>query len=183
MNKVYVFLADGFEEIEGLTVVDLLRRAEISVTTVSIMGRKEVLGSHGIPVLADALFKTVTPEKEDLLVLPGGLRGTQNLEAHEGLKKCLKKAHENESLLAAICAAPTIFGKMGFLKGRKAVCYPGMEEGLEGAEALSQQVVTDGHLTTSRGLGTSIPFALRLIAILKGQEQADAIAESIVYKG
>ncbi len=183
MSNVYVFLADGFEEIEGLTVVDLLRRAEIPVTTVSIMGRKEILGSHKIPVIADALFEEVTPEKEDLLVLPGGLRGTQNLEAHEGLAKWLKTADENESLLAAVCAAPTVFGKMGFLKGRKAVCYPGMEEGLVGAEALSEQVVTDGHITTSRGLGTSIPFALRLIAILRGQEKADAIARSIVYEG
>ena len=158
MSKVYVFLADGFEEIEGLTVVDLLRRAGIETITVSVMGREEIIGSHRIPVTADTLIGKVHPTKEDMLVLPGNGR------------------------IAAICAAPTVLGKLGLLNGRKAICYPGMEDGLTGAEVTVEPVVTDGNITTSRGLGTAIPFALRLIEELSGKETADRIAESVVYQ-
>ena len=173
MSKVYVFLADGFEEIEGLTVVDLLRRAGIETITVSVMGREEIIGSHRIPVTADTLIGKVHPTKEDMLVLPGGC---------EGLKGFLMKAAEENGRIAAICAAPTVLGKLGLLNGRKAICYPGMEDGLAGAEVTVEPVVTDGNITTSRGLGTAIPFALRLIEELSGKETADRIAESVVYQ-
>lgn len=182
MSKVYVFLADGFEEIEGLTVVDLLRRADIDVATVSIMGRREIIGSHRIEVKADTLIEEVTPGEEDYLVLPGGMPGTLHLGACERLVGFLKEANERESGIAAICAAPTVFGKLGFLNGRKAICYPGMEGDLKGAAVTVEPVVTDGHITTSRGLGTAIPFALEIISILKGEAAADKIAKSIVYR-
>ena len=182
MSKVYVFLADGFEEIEGLTVVDLLRRAEIETITVSVMGREEVIGSHRIPVVADTLIGDVHPTVEDLLVLPGGMPGTLHLGNSEKLRELLLKAAEENGRIAAICAAPTVFGKLGLLNGRKAICYPGMEEGLTGAEVTAAPVVTDGNITTSRGLGTAIPFALRLIEELSGKETAERIAKSIVYQ-
>ena len=182
MSKVYVFLADGFEEIEGLTVVDLLRRAGIETITVSVMGREEIIGSHRIPVTADTLIGKVHPTKEDMLVLPGGMPGTLHLGDCEGLKGFLMKAAEENGRIAAICAAPTVLGKLGLLNGRKAICYPGMEDGLTGAELTVEPVVTDGNITTSRGLGTAIPFALRLIEELSGKETADRIAESVVYQ-
>ena len=181
MSKVYVFLADGFEEIEGLTVVDLLRRAGIDTVTVSIMGRLEIEGSHRIRVKADMLFQEIDPGMEDTLVLPGGMPGTRYLGECRELTELLIKANEEKRRMAAICAAPTVFGKLGFLIGRKAICYPGMEEGLTGAVVTVESVVTDGHITTSRGLGTAIPFALRLIELIKDEDTARRIAKSVVY--
>lgn len=180
-KKAVVFLADGFEEIEGLTVVDLLRRAGVLVTTVSVTGQSLVHGAHGIDVQADRLFEEVSCEEQDLLVLPGGMPGTLHLEQHEGLRKVLEKAWDSQQLLAAICAAPSVFGKLGFLKGKKATSYPGFEEALEGAEYLTEEVVQDGRIITSRGLGTAIPFALVLIQNLFDEEKAKEIQESIIY--
>lgn len=177
----YVFMADGFEEIEGLTVVDILRRARTEVRTVSVMGRKEIHGSHGIELLADALFEETDFSDAELLVLPGGLKGTQNLGAHEGLKKLLLEADRKKTGIAAICAAPSILGDLGLLSGKKAVCYPGFEERLTGAETLTVGAVTDGHITTGRGMGKAIEFSLELVRRLCGQEKADDIARSIIY--
>lgn len=182
MNTVYVFLADGFEEIEGLTVVDLLRRADEDVVTVSIMGRKNVTGSHKIQVQADALFEEVDFAKGKLLVLPGGMPGTMYLQEHEGLTTLLKKWNEEGKMLAAICAAPTVFGGLGFLQGKEAVCYSGMEEGLLGAIPGKDAVAVDGNITTSRGLGTAIDFALSLIEQLQNREKAEKIKKSIIYR-
>ena len=181
MSNVYVFLADGFEEIEGLTVVDLLRRAGISVITGSIMGRKAITGSHQITVTADTQIEEIQVEAEDCLVLPGGIPGTRYLGECERLKGFLVEADARKSRIAAICAAPTVLGSLGFLKGKRAVCYPGMEEGLLGAEVSQEEVVTDGHITTSRGLGTAIAFALELVTLLKGNEEAERLARSVVY--
>ena len=181
-KKVYIFLADGFEDIEGLTVVDLLRRAEIEIHTVSIKNTKEVQTAHGISLLTDKVFGEVDFSDADMLVLPGGMPGTLHLGDCEGLKGFLMKAAEENGRIAAICAAPTVLGKLGLLNGRKAICYPGMEDGLTGAEVTVEPVVTDGNITTSRGLGTAIPFALRLIEELSGKETADRIAESVVYQ-
>ena len=181
MSNVYVFLADGFEEIEGLTVVDLLRRAGLSVVTVSIMGRKEITGSHQIIVTADTQIEEIQVDEKDCLVLPGGMPGTRYLGGCERLKGFLMEADARKSRIAAICAAPTVLGNLGFLKGKKAVCYPGMEEGLLGAEVSREDVVTDGHITTSRGLGTAIAFALELVTLLKGREEAENLAKSVVY--
>ena len=142
-KKVCVFLSDGFEEIEGLTVVDLLRRAGIFVTTVSITGKLQIRGSHDICVQADKLFEEMDYEEQYMVVLPGGMPGTIHLEEHEGVKNVLEKYYEEKKYIAAICAAPSIFGKMGFLKERKATSYPSKEAELFGAEV----AVSYTHLT------------------------------------
>lgn len=182
MNRVYVFLADGFEEIEGLTVVDLLRRADIAVTTVSVMDGKKINGAHGIILYADSMFAENDYTDAALLVLPGGMPGTLNLKKHEGLCALLKNHCADGKMTAAICAAPTVLGGLGLLDGRKAVCYPGCEDGILGAEVLGEKVVTDGNITTSRGLGTAIEFALSLIAQLKDSKTAEKIKNSIIYE-
>lgn len=182
MSEVYVFLADGFEEIEGLTVVDVLRRAGISVKTVSIMETKKINGSHSIVVKADKKFEKTDFEKGKMLVLPGGLSGTGNLKNHKGLEQLILDYAAEGRQLAAICAAPTILGGLGLLDGKQATAYPGMEEGLGRAVYKERKVVTDGNITTGRGMGASIPFALRLVEILRGEQAAEITAEKIVYK-
>ncbi len=181
MGKIYVFLADGFEEIEGLTVVDLLRRAGAEAETVSISGSKEVCGSHRIKVEADLIFSETDFSDAQILVLPGGMPGTKRLGAHEGLCELLKKKNKEGCMLAAICAAPSVLGDLGLLEGKQAVCYPGFEEHLLGASVQSCSVVTDGNITTSRGMGTAIDFGLELVKRLFGPEKAQQLAEKIVY--
>lgn len=181
MKKVCVLLAEGFEEVEALTAVDLLRRAKVYVDTVSVTEDYIVLGAHGISVQTEDLFREVDFADFDMIVLPGGMPGTTNLEAHSGLRQVLTEAAERGQFLAAICAAPTILGKMGLLKGRKATCYPGMEAELEGAVIGGGAVVTDGPFITSRGVGTAIDFALQLITVLTDEEKAGEIAKAIVY--
>lgn len=181
MKKVSIFLAPGFEEVEALTPVDLLRRAGAQVTIVSIGEEKAVTGSHQITVTADKLFEEMDFSDQDMLILPGGQPGTNNLKACKKLRDLLENANNKEKLLAAICAAPTVFGDMGLLKGKKATCYPGCEDGLIEAEYMTDRVVTDGNITTSRGVGTAIPFALSLIEQLFGKEKSEEIRTSIVY--
>ena len=181
MKKVSIFLAEGFEEVEALTQVDLLRRAGAEVTMVSISGAREVAGSHGIVVTADKIFAEMDFAEMDLLVLPGGMPGTLYLKECAPLIALLQDFNEKGRKLAAICAAPTVLGAAGLLRGKKAACYPGCEDGLPGAEVLTDRVVVDGNISTSRGVGTAIPFALSLIAQLYDQQKADQIRESIVY--
>lgn len=181
MKKNYVFLADGFEEIEALTVVDLLRRAQLEVMTVSIKEETQVMGSHRIPVIADAVFSQTDCSDGDLLFLPGGAVGTQNLGNCQPLLELVKTYAAQGKKVAAICAAPTILAKLGLLDGRRATCYPSMMEELAGAKKTTDPVAVDGNITTSRGLGTAIDFALELIAQLLSPEKAKEIAESIVY--
>ncbi len=178
---VYLFLADGFEEVEGLTVVDILRRAGVELQMVSIMGRKNVMGAHQIEVMADILLEDIK-EAAEMLILPGGIPGTSNLAAHAGLDQLLRESAEKDIYLAAICAAPTVFGDKGMLNGKHATCYPGMEEGLLGAEAQKDSVVVDGKFITSRGVGTAIDFGLKLAEILKGKAVSNDIAKKIVYR-
>ena len=182
MSKAYVFLAEGFEEIEGLTVVDLLRRANVETEMVSVMEGKQIKGSHGIKVTADSMFADVDFSDADVLVLPGGMPGTLNLGNHEGLCELLKKQYEAGKMIAAICAAPSVFGKLGFLQGRTATCYPGFEDKLDGAVVSDAKVVADGNVITSRGLGTAIDFSLKLIELLADKETADKISEAIIYR-
>ncbi len=181
MKQVCVALAEGFEEIEGLTVVDLLRRAEIPVTTASVSGEKTVTGAHGIPVQADALFEQIDFSGMDMLVLPGGMPGTKNLQAHKGVADALKYMVAEGKEIAAICAAPSVLGGLGLLEGRRACCYPGFEEQLTGAEVCFDPVSESPQVITSRGMGTAIPFALALIKRLKDQETATRIGNSIIY--
>lgn len=181
MAKVCVFLAEGFEEVEGLTVVDLLRRAGEEVIMVSIGASLEVSGSHGIKVMADKLFEEVNYENVDMLVLPGGMPGTLHLGEHEGLTKLLVQFDKEKKKVAAICAAPGVLGANKILEGRKATCYPGCEEKLKGAILSEEAVVRDKNVTTSRGVGTAIAFALELISQLEGEVKAHQIKKSIVY--
>ena len=181
MAKVYLFLAEGFEEIEGLTVVDLLRRANIDIIMVSITGDNHVTGSHQITTMADALFEDVDYSDAEMLVLPGGLPGTINLLEHKGLDRLLRDFASEDRKLAAICAAPRVLGTKGLLKGKKATCYPGNEDALLGAHVINTAVVNDGNITTGKGMGTAIDFSLSLIKTLKGSEEASRIAQAIQY--
>lgn len=179
--KVCVFFAEGFEEIEALTVVDLLRRAEVEVLIVSITDNLKVDGAHGISVLADTIFDEVDFSQVDMLVLPGGIPGTPNLAKHSGLIDKILEYNKEKKEIAAICAAPTILGELGLLEGKRAVCYPGKEEQLKKAIITDKMVESDENITTSRGVGTAIPFSLRLIERLKGEKTAQIIKEAIVY--
>ncbi len=179
---VYVFLADGFEEIEALTPVDLLRRAGVDARTVSIYpGRSDVTGARKITVRADMTIEEAKPQKDDIIVLPGGMPGTVKPLQCVDLMKTVDDHNAEGGRIAAICAAPArILGSKGVLRGKKATCYPGMEDLLEGATAVTDSVVTDGNITTSRGLGTAVDFACELIAIVCGKERADEIRASVV---
>jgi len=180
MKTVYVFFVDGFEEIEGLTVVDLLRRAEIPVKMVSVGGTKEVTGSHDITVKMDMSLTDVTLDTASAFILPGG-PGTGNLAKSESLMNLLEQANREKLLLGAICAAPSILGDRGMLIGKQAVCYPGFESRLKEAEVLNIPVVVAEHIVTSRGMGTAILFGLQLIEQLMGEAKANEIRSSIIY--
>ena len=181
MSKVYVFLADGFEEIEGLTVVDILRRAGIDTDMVSIMDTRRITGAHKIQVEADSMFDDHDYADADLLVLPGGMPGTLHLKEHEGVRALLSQFDSSGRRIAAICAAPSILGEAGMLKNKKACSYPSFEEKLDCKEVVRTPFVTDGHITTGRGMGAAIPFALELTSLLCGKEKSDEISRSIVY--
>ncbi|MDD3402603.1 MAG: DJ-1/PfpI family protein [Hespellia sp.] len=180
-QKVCVFLADGFEEIEGLTVVDILRRGQVETETVSVMGRLEIQGSHGIEIKADRLFEEMSFDDAAMLVLPGGIPGTPNLQEHPGLTGLLKQFYEEEKYLAAICAAPRIFGGLGFLKDRPACCHPSQEDVLYSKEVSKDKVVVSGHIITSRGMGTAIEFGLTLLELLTDKTTAEHVKNGIVY--
>ena len=183
MSKACIFLADGFEEIEGLTVVDILRRAGVEIHMVSITGETKVTGSHGIEIKCDTCIGQENFSETELFVLPGGMPGTKNLGACKALTELLTASFESGKKLAAICAAPSVLGDLGILKGKKACCYPGFEEHLTGAQVVLDQVAQDGNVTTSRGMGTAIPFALSLVSQMVSEEKAQELAQSIIFKG
>ena len=168
MKKVYLFLADGFETVEALAPVDVMRRAGIEVVTVSIMKRAEVISAQGVTVVADALYEDVSFDDASALVLPGGGVGTDNLSAHEPLRTVLVDANAKGMLLAAICAAPMVFGRIGILEGRKATCYPGCEGDLFGAEYTAAPVQEDGNIITGCGPGVSFDFGFAVVERLCG---------------
>lgn len=181
MKRVAVLLADGFEEIEGLTAVDILRRASVYVDTISITEDYMVHGAHGINVQTEDLFGEVDFAEFDMLILPGGMPGTTNLDKHAGVKRVVKDYAESGKYVAAICAAPSILGGLGLLKGKRAACYPSVEDKLSGAVIMRTPVVQDGNIITSRGMGTAVDFALKLVEVLGGKNKADEIAASIIY--
>lgn len=181
MDKVYVFFADGFEEIEGLTVVDILRRGQIETLMVSVTGNAVVMGAHGIGVTMDGLFEEYDMKDGTLFVLPGGMPGTRHLGEHQGLCRLLAEAKAAGKKVAAICAAPSVLGQLGLLEGETATSYPGFEEMLEGAVTTVNSVEVSGQVTTSRGMGTAIPFALELLAQLKGREVAEEMGKAIIW--
>ncbi len=182
MSKIAIFLAEGYEEIEALTVVDICRRCGIEIDMVSVTEELMVKSSHNVEVKADKTFSQADFSEYDMLVLPGGKKGTEGLEAHEGLMAQVDAFYAAGKYIAAVCAAPSIFGHRGILKGRRACSFPSFESHLEGAEVTAGPVEVAGNVSTSRGMGTSIDFALAIAALFVGEEAAEEMARTIVYR-
>ena len=180
MKKIAVHLAEGFEEIEAVSIIDVLRRAEIKVSVISITDNLEVTGSHGIKIIADQLFNTVNYDLIDMIVLPGGMPGSTNLNNHLGLREQILNFAESQKSLAAICAAPMVFGNLGILNAKKATCYPGFENQLHGAVVTGENVVIADNLITGKGVGVAIEFALSIVETLKGKKYANELAEKML---
>lgn len=181
MAVIYAFLAEGFEEVECLAAMDVLKRAGDEIKLVSVTGSLEVSGSHKFTIKADCLFEEADFSEAHVLFLPGGMPGTANLAAHKGLCDLLVSAMHENKMIAAICAAPTVLGKLGLLEGKNATCYPGMEEGLTGAKYVKTGVVTDGNIITGRGLGYALDIGLELVRILHDGKTAEEIKSAIQY--
>lgn len=182
MSKVAVFFAEGYEEIEALTVVDICRRGGVQADMVSVTEAHEVKSSHGVSVGMDRVFSELDFDEYDMLVLPGGMPGTKNLEACESLMKQVDDFYARGKYIAAICAAPSIFGHRGFLKGRRACSFPSFESHLEGAEVTAGPVEISDNVITSRGMGTAIEFGLAILRVFCGEEKAAEMAKTIVYR-
>ena len=179
---IYVFLAEGFEETEAVATIDVLRRAELPVKTVAVgTAGTLVAGAHGIPVQADIAEAEVTTDDMEAVVLPGGMPGTLNLERSETVKHSVTFCVENEKLTAAICAAPSILGHMGCLNGKKATCYPGFEQELQGAAVSAEPAVRDGNIITGKGPGAAIPFALMIVEAFCGGASAEELRKGLQY--
>ncbi len=176
---VVVLLADGFEEIEALCPVDVLRRAGCEVQTAAVGEDRVVCGSHAIPVTADTLTAHIDPELPEAIVLPGGMPGTKNLEASADVQRLIDAAVSRGAVIGAICAAPSILGRKGLLKGKSATCYPGFEGALQGARVTGKAVVRDGNIITARGAGVAVEFALELAGALRSPAVAKTVRESI----
>lgn len=183
-QKAVLFLAEGFEVIEALTVVDLCRRAGIEIDTVSVTGKKEVESSHKIIVTADKLWGEVDFAEVSMMILPGGMPGTLNLEAHEPLMEHLDAFHVEGRYISAICAAPSIFAHRGYLKGKAACSFPSFEEHLAAGGAIVNQneVTVADHMIMSRGMGCAIPFGLAIVERLAGAQMAAEVRNKIIYE-
>ena len=179
MKKVSIFLAEGFEEVEALTPADLLRRAGAEVTLVSIGDKKEVAGSHGIIITADRQFVDTDFADADLLILPGGMPGTLNLEKSSIVTTCAEYCAKNDIYLAAICAAPSVLGHLGLLNGKEAICFPGFEGELKGATISEKPVCVDGKIVTAKGMGVAVQFGLTLAGLMVGKDVEKKIHDGI----
>ncbi len=176
---IIVIFAPGFEEIEALTVVDVLRRAGQKVVCVGV-GECQITGAHNITVICDCEIEQLSPNpKLDAVVLPGGMPGTTNLENSNQVKAFIKYAYDNNLYICAICAAPSILGHMGLLSGRRAVCYPGFEKEMKGAISVNENVCRDGTLITAKGMGCSIDFSIEIARLFIGDQQAIKLRESL----
>ena len=182
MSKLGIFMADGCEEIEGLTVVDLVRRAGIEIEMISVSGEKNVTGSHKIAFQTDVSKADADFASYDGIVLPGGMPGTTHLMEDDTVNRVIKEFATSGKLVAAICAAPSVLGNAGLLEGKKATCYPGVEGKLTGADFVTDPVANDGNIITSRGLGTAIEFAAEIVAYLLDESAAKSLKESVVYR-
>ena len=182
MKTIFVFLADGFEEIEALTPVDILRRAGLSVKTVSVMEEQVVAGAHGVPVLADVMFDEINAEDAEMILLPGGLPGATNLDAHQGLSQMILDFAKEEKPLAAICAAPLVFGNRGLLEGKKATCYPGFETYLKGAQYTAALVEKDGNFITGKGPGAAMEFAFAIVEKYCGMDKVNELKQGMMIQ-
>ena len=177
---VYMFLANGFEEIEALCPLDLLRRAGVEVTTVGVGGAEYVMGAHGICVqadLPDTMYRDAAPE---MVILPGGMPGAKNLDNSRIVDAALRAASATGGYLAAICAAPMVLGHRGYLEGKRAICYPGFEGELKGATLADERVVTDGRVITAAGMGVALEFGLALVTALKGEAAAKELRRAVL---
>ncbi len=178
---IYVFLAEGFEEIEAITPIDMLRRCGLDVVTVGI-GGNYITGSHGITVNTDIEDRNILlDENIEMIILPGGMPGILNLEASEHVQKAIDYCIENKKYIAAICAAPSILGHKNLLHGKNATCYKGLEDHLIGANIVFEDVTIDGNIITSRGAGTALSFSFALIKLLISEEKSEMLRESIIY--
>ena len=182
MKTIFVFLADGFEEIEALAPVDILRRAGLSVKTVSVMDEQVVAGAHGVPVLADVMFDEINAEDAEMILLPGGLPGATNLDAHQGLSQMILDFAKEEKPLAAICAAPLVFGNRGLLEGKKATCYPGFETYLKGAQYTAALVEKDGNFITGKGPGAAMEFAFAIVEKYYGMDKVNELKQGMMIQ-
>lgn len=182
MAKVYEFLATGFEDIEALIPLDVMRRAGVDFKTVSITGDLYVESAHGVSIKADMLIEDADLSDADLIMLPGGLPGATNLNAHNGVKKAVVEQNARGKMIGAICAAPMVLGGIGLLQGRRATCYPGFEKYLEGAEYTHELCTVDGNITTGEGPAAALPYAYTLLAALTDKHTADQVAEGMMYK-
>lgn len=178
---IFIFLADGFEETEAVTPIDMLRRCQKEVITVGVTG-KTAVSSHNIPVVCDITIDEMPAEEPEMIILPGGKAGVDNLIKSEKLAQIIRGCDEKGIFIGAICAAPSIIGSMGLLKGRRAVCYPGFESFLEGAQVLDVPAVRDGHFITARGAGASLEFSYELVKALLGEDAAEKLAGTIVWQ-
>lgn len=181
MKQAVMFFAEGFEEVEALMTVDLLRRGGVEVQLASITKEMTVCGSHGIRVGMDTTLDELETDQMDAVLIPGGMPGTRNLEANEEVCQILKEADQAGKIVGAICAAPSVLGKCGILDGKRATCYPGFEEQLGGACFVDEMVVADGNVVTSRGLGTSMEFGFWLLELLVSREKAEEVRKSVVF--
>ena len=178
--KIFLFLAEGFEETEAVATLDILKRGGLEVITVSVTDRIIVAGAHGIAVVADQLFDETDFSKGDMLVLPGGNPGTENLSAHEGLRALLLRYNSAGKRIAAICAAPSLLGELKLLEGKQATVYPGCENVLKGATIIDAPVVKDGNIITAKGPGSVFDFGLAIVTELVGQEKAEIISSALL---
>lgn len=179
---VYLFLANGFEEIEALCPLDLLRRAGIEVTTVGGGGGELIAGAHGIcvqPDIPDTMYRDAHPE---MVILPGGMPGARHLDESATVTQALRAAHTSGGYLAAICAAPMVLGHRGYLESKRAVCFPGFEGELRGATVENARVVRDGTIITAVGMGAALEFGLELVACLRGEETAAALGRAVLAR-
>ncbi len=179
-KKAIILFAPGFEEVEALTPADVLRRAGMEVQLISITRQKSVTGAHDITITCDGLFEDRPWDDRDIVILPGGMPGAKHLMEHQGVAKLLNKFEENKKWMAAICAAPMILGEMGFLKGRKATCFPGFEHHLIGAHHYPVPAITDGHIITGRGIGAAMEFSLEIVTQLFSSDKATEMREKMV---
>jgi protein deglycase len=180
MKKVMIHLADGFEEIEAITPIDVLRRCGCEVITISVNGKKEVTSKRGVTILADRQFEEADYSNADMIVLPGGQPGADNLNKHEGLKKQIVKFHEQGKMVTAICAAPLVLGSAGILKGKRATCFPGTESQLTGATHTGNAVEVDGNIITGKGPGVALLFSFTLAEHLVGKAKSDEVKKAML---
>ena len=181
MEAIFVFLADGFEDIEALATVDILRRGGLEVSTVSIMDDLCVTSAHGVKIEADMMFDDANMDNAAMLILPGGMPGSAHLRDYKPLQQLLLRQNEKGGYIAAICAAPMVLGNIGLLEGRRATCYPGCVGTMRGAEYTAELCTVDGNIITGEGPAAAFPFAYTLLDMLKGEGASEGLKEGMMY--